>query len=1086
MNALLRVTAMPALDPGTGRSTGLYSADLTVAEIVEQILPGAPEEVLSRLRVILVAASGQAVIPRPLWHRCRPHAGTHLIIRVVPGKDALRSVLGLVVTIVSGGIAGFLAPFFGAFAGIAKFAITAALTAIGGLLINALVPPDKPEKDGDRGAYSINGWKNAASPNGPIPDIMGRVRYAPPFAASSWSEVVGDDVHTRVAFLLGYGPIDVSGIRIGETPIEKFDEVTTEIRQGSGSDEPLSLYTQQVIEEQLGAAIERPLVRNDAGQPVGDGSTELKPVSRFTARDATEVGVILYFGQGLGYIDNKARRKARSVSIRRRMRPAGAADWSMEEHFEITNKKFASFFRGFRWPLPSRGTWEVELTMLTPEVDPEKTENQLFGDCQLAAFQSFRPEYQLNVGLPMALLAMRIRATAQINGQLDNVNMIAERWAPDWTGSAWVMAKTRNPASYALLVLRGPANVFPADDDEIDWAAFQAWHGFCASKGLTYDRVHDFEATVSEALKAIGAAGRAAISHDGRRWTVVIDRPRTIAVDHFNPRNSVNFRWSTSYFERPDAFRVQFLDQTNQYEPAERIVPWPGHVGEVLVTADLPLPGITNPALIWREARRRQYEAMHRAVSYSCDQDGHIRTVTRGDLVLASRDILVRAMHSARVLSVDGPIVIVDEVLTAGAGEWAIRWRVASDADPIGTSVVRGAKLIDTTGRTSMLRLQGAGGAPQIDDLIHFGPVGQDSYRLIVASIERTGDEMATISMLPAAEIIDELTDAEVAPAWNGRVGGEVDGSLAEPAAPIVTGIFAGLAETGVANGLRLALQPGPGSAATVQTYQARHRLAGAGSWSGPASGAVGSGRVDLTGVYAAGATVDMQARAVSNTGVPGPYGPVVSRLIPVGDADAIPQPASLLVVPGWRDMGAGPVVVLAVTWSTPAYDGVLVPVVEWAAAGTSFAATQSAMLAVGGIMHEISAGLSIGASYDIRVSYLDGGNGERGPYAVELAVDTGSAIADIITADANVTLTVGSSAPVQRHTGTLTANRTITLSTTGAYVGAKFEVSRTGGSSGGVYGLSIGGLVSLDTNTWAEATFDGTGWWLSRYGPLP
>jgi hypothetical protein len=86
------------------------------------------------------------------------------------------------------------------------------------------------------------------------------------------------------------------------------------------------------------------------------------------------------------------------------------------------------------------------------------------------------------------------------------------------------------------------------------------------------------------------------------------------------------------------------------------------------------------------------------------------------------------------------------------------------------------------------------------------------------------------------------------------------------------------------------------------------------------------------------------------------------------------------------------------------------------------------------------------------------------------------------ITTDANATLTPLANAEEQRHTATLTASRTITLSTTNAYPGARFRLARSGG---GAFALSIGGLKSVATNSWAEAVYNGTSWYISAYGAL-
>ena len=54
-------------------------------------------------------------------------------------------------------------------------------------------------------------------------------------------------------------------------------------------------------------------------------------------------------------------------------------------------------------------------------------------------------------------LALRIKASNQLSGSLDSFNAIAHRYAPDWDGSTWVDALTRNPASAYAAALTGPA-----------------------------------------------------------------------------------------------------------------------------------------------------------------------------------------------------------------------------------------------------------------------------------------------------------------------------------------------------------------------------------------------------------------------------------------------------------------------------------------------------------------------------------------------------------------------------------------------------------------------------------------------------
>lgn len=86
------------------------------------------------------------------------------------------------------------------------------------------------------------------------------------------------------------------------------------------------------------------------------------------------------------------------------------------------------------------------------------------------------------------------------------------------------------------------------------------------------------------------------------------------------------------------------------------------------------------------------------------------------------------------------------------------------------------------------------------------------------------------------------------------------------------------------------------------------------------------------------------------------------------------------------------------------------------------------------------------------------------------------------VTTDADFTLTAGTSAELQRHTGALTADRVITLATAGAQVGDAFEIARSGS---GAFNLSVGELKDLVTGSWCRVVFDGSAWYVAAAGSL-
>lgn len=87
---------------------------------------------------------------------------------------------------------------------------------------------------------------------------------------------------------------------------------------------------------------------------------------------------------------------------------------------------------------------------------------------------------------------------------------------------------------------------------------------------------------------------------------------------------------------------------------------------------------------------------------------------------------------------------------------------------------------------------------------------------------------------------------------------------------------------------------------------------------------------------------------------------------------------------------------------------------------------------------------------------------------------------------DTNKTLTVGLSEPTQVWDTALTADRSVSLSTTGAYNGAKFRIVRTANATG-AFNLNVGTgpLKALAVGEWCDVEYNGSAWMLTAFGSL-
>lgn len=934
------VTIAPAFDPIERRVRFDAPYGSTIADILDLGLPVLPAP--ERIRVDLVTRDGFWMVDRRFWSVVRPNPGVHVVVRIIPGGQAMRSVLSLLVSVVATALTGPLATLLGVTSAFGKTLITAALVIAGGLLLNALFPQNGEKKE--KPNYVLSGWQNEFAPDAPIPLVLGKIRYAPRYAARTYTEVVRDRLYMRTVWLRGYGPLVWSKPRIGRTDLDKFDEIEFEDCNGLPLDTPFELYASQVLEESHGVELVREREEDDYGEPTGEFIE--KPVSRFTARDVDSAAIIWYFENGLagydegGFFDDPGS-EAKAVSFKVEARLAGVEDFTELETVTFEEDKAAPFFRVTSWSLSPRGEYEIQVTRLTNNSSSANVRDTV----KWFALQGFRPEYPINFARPLSMRSMRLRGTAQLNGTIDTYNEILSSPDRDWNGSAWVNRETQNPAALAIRLLSGIWNPRPASDAQIDWPAFEDWHEECTAKGLAFNRVIDFDSGVDEGLAMIGAASRGAVWWDGEKYTVTIDRPRTIVVDHISSRNASKISWSTSFFKPPDGHRVTFLDETNDYEQGERIVPWPADVRyatKAAMLADLSpragkraevyadpveanngyfrkvgasdagswavapldiiealdLPGITNPVQIWTETRRLQYERIYRKTAYVATQAGSIRRAGPGDMVMLARDVLVQAIHAASVVAVSNRRVEVDDAFVMEEGtDYAIRWcHYADDDDADGESILRQIKTVPGSNRA--VTLIGEGEIPGYGDIVHFGPMATDSIPVIVAGIERGEDNASILHMLPAADEMHSRVAAEVAPAWNGRVGVNLGGSNTPPGLPKVVSVRSGRSGTGDPNGLVVTLRPDTG-AIVSRKLEIQHRLDGSPTWSAPISVSAGTGAITIPG-YIAGQVVEWQPRAVSAYGIESAWGSTRETTIGAQDpAEPKALNASLIVVTG-------------------------------------------------------------------------------------------------------------------------------------------------------------------------------------------
>lgn len=749
-----------------------FAPGMTLEEIVAA---AQPDIVLRRHAHVWI---GGHYVPRAHWARVRPRAGTRLAIRMVPmgggggGKNPLRTVLSLalmaVMPSVSASLTGMLklgeATFLGR-------AVTFGVGLAGQLALNALAPPSRARYAGVKESPTlfIQGARNHAKPFSRVPRVLGRHRMVPPLGAEAYTETIGNDQYLRMLFVWGYGPLEVSDLKIGETPLSDFEGVEVETRQGYDDDAPLTLYSNSVLQNDLQVAL-----THAAGF-----------VTRTSETEADELSVDVTFPRGLFVLSGAGAKTAATVQVEIGWSPKGEDDWT-DEVFTWTAAQGAALRKAVRFTVP-RGQYDVRVRRVTAD----SVSDSVFDEAVWTALRTVRSVYPIRM-TGLAVTAVRIKATDQLSGVIDRFNGVVASILPDWGGEAWVERVTSNPASIYRHVLQGRANARPLDDSRLDLERIEEWHARCAAAGREFNAVIDYDVSVREVLRDVAAAGRASPTLVDGKWAVVEDRPQSVPVQHFTPRNTWGFSGEKAFDDLPHALRVRFINREKGWMQDEALVYDDGYdAGTATKYETLEPPGVTSPAQAWREGRYHIATARLRPEIYSFSADVEHIVCTRGDLIRFTHDVPLFGLASARVRGVEeeggnAVAATIDCAVVMEEGKsYTARFRKAD-----GTSLLM--PLVTAAGEGSVLSFAEPcplGEGPEAGDLVLFGESGQESVELVVRSIEPRGDLSARITCVDAAPAV-HAADTGVIPEFSAQM--TVPPEMRRPPAPVVASVQSG------------------------------------------------------------------------------------------------------------------------------------------------------------------------------------------------------------------------------------------------------------------------------------------------------
>jgi hypothetical protein len=744
-----------------------------------------------------------------------PPDGSTVYIRVMPGQKVAQAVADVAAVVTAVGIAVMgvgiaiaAAPVI--FAGFLIAGIALSVAVAAGITISAMnayeaLIPDLTTGGGGGGASDtlpgVRGGSNRMNPWGAVPVILGEMLVTPSYAAGPYTEISGADgvdQYLMMLFVVGYAPLKITNIKIGDSLIATnsadqrngtivsdgiFSGVELEIRESAGS---MTLYPYICVEEQPNAELQCP-----SGSP--------SVMVRTTPPNTTNISVDIAFNYGLiGYGDGNTPKNA-TVEVYAEYKLSSDTTWNSLGVWDgvgstVITKQSSKTIRYTMSKSVTAGQYDVRLKRVTAD----STDVSVRDKVSWLSFRSFKSEDPVVNQSDVVRLALKIKATDQLNGVLNKVSMIAESVVPVYSGSgsgasSWTStAVSRNPAALLMSVLRGVFNPRVVPDSKMDWSTLESWYTYCAAKPFNCDSIIDRAATMKDILTRIAGVGRATLAMRDGKYSVVVDDVRPSPVQVFTPRNSRDFKGTKSYPEVPHCLKLSFVNAAKDYAQDECLVYDDGYnEGNATKFESFDLWGVTSYEQAWRQGRYMIAAYRLRPEVFEITVDVEHIVCTRGDWVLVTHDIPMWGIGSGRIkaLTVDGSnnvtSITTDEAFLMENGK-SYSATIRTDAAliltiPVVTNIGTQTTLVFSS------PISAASGV-KVGDMVAFGETMSVTTDCIIVGISIQDDLSANVSLVEYAPAIF-TSDTGTIPSFDSKITKRVppitDGySIIPPVAP--------------------------------------------------------------------------------------------------------------------------------------------------------------------------------------------------------------------------------------------------------------------------------------------------------------
>ncbi|MDD3466511.1 MAG: phage tail protein [Campylobacterales bacterium] len=534
------------------------------------------------------------------------------------GKSIGRAVAFVAVAIIAaytgGAAAGYLGYAEGSFGYAAvSVGVAAAVTMAGAALINHFMPlPTFDPAINSMGydsiasspTYSWGQAVNATAQGTAVPILYGKMRVTPPRVATH-VESLASEQYLNMLFTVAEGQINnIADIEINSLPISSFSGVSYEIRDGAATQNPIPWF------DTIYADI-----------AYGRGSNNAQYVIETDGNVVDTLSLVFYMPYGIYYANDTGGMDYHIVRIGVQYRRKGTATWlDFEAEGYSKQDKVNGVTCAYRYltQAPSRqniAIWTpsgdiadlencyefidnsntaTRRTLVMRNLDPDQYEIRItpytmighprYGE--VCVLEYISEGVTKNFSYPAtALLALRIKATEQLNNSVPAVTAIA-------TG------RISSPADACIDLFTHPRYGGGVDISRLptdNWGAFRT---FCSKNNFVLNLYIDQIMTLRKTLDIITQMSRAVVVQRNSKFVVIFDDEDLPARQGFlfTSGNIIKDSFQIDYIpltERANVIEVTFANEANNYKQETITVSSDDSIVDANKTA-ITLYGVTN------------------------------------------------------------------------------------------------------------------------------------------------------------------------------------------------------------------------------------------------------------------------------------------------------------------------------------------------------------------------------------------------------------------------------------------------------------------------------------------------------------